>query len=92
MVRRNAAPSPSAPLRVKVTRSPQQKTLRLEAHVRDAKTGVGRGRVMGFAPGTTFELTNHPMVGVDGGKACRSQTSGREEATARAGGAPRVSP
>src|SRR5690606_33344217 len=43
-----------------------QKTLRLEAHRRDAVTIEGVGRVLGFAPGKTFELTGHPTLGMDG--------------------------
>ena len=44
----------------------RQKQLRLEEHEMDVVVGYGRGQVIGFAPGTTFELQGHPTPGVDG--------------------------
>jgi type VI secretion system secreted protein VgrG len=42
-----------------------QKQVRREAHIVDGEVGRGIGRVIGFAPGLTFELSGHPTVGVD---------------------------
>ena len=44
----------------------RQKTLRLEAHGRDQRSASGVSRVIGLAPGTTFELSGHPTLGADG--------------------------
>ena len=44
----------------------RQKLVRQQAHSVDALIGRGHGRVIGFCPGTTFELAGHPMAGVDG--------------------------
>ena len=44
----------------------RQQDVRLEAHVVHGRVGSGVGRVVGFRPGTTFELTGHPVVGIDG--------------------------
>jgi len=46
--------------------SGDQAPLRQERLIADGIIGRGGGRVIGFAPGTTFELTGHPTVGVDG--------------------------
>ncbi|HJL14391.1 MAG TPA: type VI secretion system tip protein TssI/VgrG [Sandaracinaceae bacterium LLY-WYZ-13_1] len=44
----------------------RQVELREEAHTVDGRTIVGVGRVSGMTPGTTFDLTGHPMPGLDG--------------------------
>ena len=43
-----------------------QASVRQEAVLSLGITGRGVGRVIGFAPGTTFELVNHPQLGHDG--------------------------
>src|SRR5690606_26023694 len=43
-----------------------QASLRLEAHAHDERIGAGIGRVIGMAPGSRFELSGHPAVGLDG--------------------------
>lgn len=43
-----------------------QKTLRLEEHAMDSATAHGASRVSALAPGTTFELSGHPHLGLDG--------------------------
>ncbi len=40
--------------------------VRHELLIRDRRRGQGAGRVIGFAPGRTFELTGHPTLGADG--------------------------
>jgi len=46
--------------------SEAQKQVRHEAHVRDTLTIEGVGRVSGMTPGMRFELTGHPVLGMDG--------------------------
>ena len=46
--------------------STRQASLRRQELVRDAVRATGRSRVIQLAPGTLFELTDHPVVGVDG--------------------------
>ncbi|HJL14396.1 MAG TPA: type VI secretion system tip protein TssI/VgrG [Sandaracinaceae bacterium LLY-WYZ-13_1] len=45
--------------------APQAAT-RLEAQAEEVVVGEGVGRAVAMAPGVTFELTNHPTVGMDG--------------------------
>jgi len=44
----------------------RQGQIRREAHARDADTLAGVSMVTGFAPGRTFEVSGHPVPGVDG--------------------------
>jgi type VI secretion system secreted protein VgrG len=43
-----------------------QAKVRKEAYLAPQRVGDGTGRVVGFMPGTTFELMKHPIVGIDG--------------------------
>lgn len=43
-----------------------QATIRHQLLTRDARRGMGTGMVIGFGVGSTFELTGHPTLGVDG--------------------------
>jgi type VI secretion system secreted protein VgrG len=43
-----------------------QAKIRKESYLSGALIGRGTGRVVGLRPGTTFELTGHPAVGLDG--------------------------
>ncbi|MFK7991870.1 MAG: type VI secretion system Vgr family protein [Sandaracinaceae bacterium] len=42
-----------------------QPASRLEAHAAENVVIEGIGRVLGFQPGATFELINHPLIGFD---------------------------
>ncbi|MCC6874994.1 MAG: type VI secretion system tip protein VgrG [Sandaracinaceae bacterium] len=44
----------------------RQKEVRHQAHVAGGIVAQGVSRVINLAPGTTFDLVNHPSVGVDG--------------------------
>ncbi|MCZ7686207.1 MAG: type VI secretion system tip protein VgrG [Sandaracinaceae bacterium] len=44
----------------------RQKGVRLEGLAMEARMCLGVSRVIGLAPGTTFELSGHPTIGVDG--------------------------
>ena len=46
--------------------SKRQKQVRHEAYGASARVGWGVSRVIGLAPGTTFDLTGHPAIGADG--------------------------
>src|SRR5690606_20898646 len=45
--------------------TPRQKKVRLEAFRARGVVGQGVGRVVGFVPGATFALVDHPGAGID---------------------------
>jgi type VI secretion system secreted protein VgrG len=45
--------------------TPRQKDVRHEAHVVHGLVGRGSGNVVGFTPGTTFDLSGHDTIGLD---------------------------
>ncbi len=66
--------------------SAAQARLRHEGHAAPGRVAFGFGRVIGFTPGTTFELVNHPVLGVDGEYLITSVV--HEDRRSSAGGAP----